>query len=57
MSIDPQSVTSGLDTFGDMTVDLVGAAVPVAPVVRDIVEQGVLADQVGIDHFSIGEHH
>ena len=47
----------GLDTFGDVTVD--GAGDPVAPaqVIRDIVAQGELADQVGIDHFSIGEHH
>jgi probable LLM family oxidoreductase len=26
-------------------------------VLRDIVEQGVLADQVGVDHFVVGEHH
>ena len=57
MSIDPGSITFGLDTFGDVTVD--GAGDPVAPaqVIRDIVAQGELADQVGIDHFSIGEHH
>lgn len=57
MSIDPQSVTFGLDTFGDVTVDLEGNPVPPAQVIRDIVAQGELADAVGIDHFSIGEHH
>lgn len=57
MSIDPQAVTFGLDTFGDVTVDADGAPVPPAQVIRDIVTQGELADQVGIDHFSIGEHH
>lgn len=57
MSIDPQAVTFGLDTFGDVTVDLEGAPVPSSQVIRDIIAQGELADQVGIDHFSIGEHH
>lgn len=50
-------VTFGLDTFGDVTVDLTGRAVPAHQVIRDVVEQGVLADEVGIDHFSVGEHH
>ncbi|WP_422114851.1 LLM class flavin-dependent oxidoreductase [Brachybacterium sp. UNK5269] len=57
MSIDPQSVTFGLDTFGDVTVDLAGEPVPAAQVIRDVVAQGELADAVGIDHFSVGEHH
>lgn len=30
---------------------------PAAQVIRDIVVQGERADAVGIDHFSIGEHH
>ena len=47
----------GLDTFGDVTVDLDGKPVPQAQVIRDVVEQGVLADQVGIDAFNLGEHH
>lgn len=57
MSIDPQSITFGLDTFGDVTVDAQGDPVPASQVLRDVVAQGELADQVGIDHFSIGEHH
>ena len=47
----------GLDTFGDTTVDLAGNPVSQAQVIRDVVEQGVLADQVGIDAFNLGEHH
>lgn len=47
----------GLDTFGDVTVDLAGDRVHPAQVIRDVVEQGVLADRVGIDAFNIGEHH
>ncbi|NMR20943.1 LLM class flavin-dependent oxidoreductase [Cellulomonas fimi] len=54
--IRPQ-LTFGLDTFGDVTVDLEGRPVPAHQVIRDVVEEAVVADQVGIDHFSVGEHH
>lgn len=47
----------GLDTFGDVTVDDSGHRLPHHQVLRDVVEQAVLADQVGIDAFSVGEHH
>lgn len=47
----------GLDTFGDVTVDADGRTLSQAQVIRDVVEQAVLADQVGIDAFNIGEHH
>jgi len=47
----------GLDTFGDVTADASGAPLPHAQVLRNLVEQGVLADQVGIDFIGIGEHH
>ncbi|MBK5222968.1 MAG: LLM class flavin-dependent oxidoreductase [Acidimicrobiia bacterium] len=52
-----ESVEFGLDTFGDVTQDLDGRAVPAHQVIRDVVAQGVLADQVGVDAFGIGEHH
>mgnify|MGYP002654116518 FL=1 len=51
------AVELGMDTFGDVTVDSAGDPVAPAQVIRDIVAQGELADQVDIDHFSIGEHH
>ena len=47
----------GLDTFGDVTVGPDGVDVPQPQVIRDVVEQGVLADQVGVDVIGIGEHH
>lgn len=47
----------GLDTFGDVTVDLDGNRVSDAQVIRNTVEQGVLADRVGLDVFGVGEHH
>jgi probable LLM family oxidoreductase len=47
----------GIDTFGDVTVGPDGVDVPQPSVIRDVVEQGVLADQVGVDVIGIGEHH
>jgi probable LLM family oxidoreductase len=47
----------GLHTFGDVTVDAAGAPLSQAQVIRDVVAEGVLADQVGLDFFGIGEHH
>ena len=47
----------GLDTFGDVTVGPDGTPVPQPQVIRDVVEQGVLADQVGVDFIGVGEHH
>ncbi|MEV0460723.1 LLM class flavin-dependent oxidoreductase [Catellatospora methionotrophica] len=46
-----------LDTFGDVTVGDTGNAVPYAQVIRNVVEQAVLADRLGVDAFGIGEHH
>ncbi|MEU8077996.1 LLM class flavin-dependent oxidoreductase [Catellatospora citrea] len=46
-----------LDTFGDVTVDDTGSTVPYAQVIRNVVEQAVLADSLGVDAFGIGEHH
>jgi probable LLM family oxidoreductase len=47
----------GLDTFGDVTHDGEDRPLSHAQTIRNIVEQGVLADQVGVDFFGIGEHH
>src|SRR5579859_3304235 len=47
----------GLDTFGDVTDDEDDRPLSHAQTIRNIVEQGVLADQVGVDFFGIGEHH
>lgn len=51
------TVELGLDTFGDMALDEAGEPLPAGQVIRDIVEQAVLADSLGVDHFSVGEHH
>ncbi|MGA2894742.1 MAG: LLM class flavin-dependent oxidoreductase [Xanthobacteraceae bacterium] len=47
----------GLDTFGDITAGADGEPRSHAEVIRDVIEEGVLADQVGVDAFGVGEHH
>ncbi|MGZ3667279.1 MAG: LLM class flavin-dependent oxidoreductase [Ktedonobacterales bacterium] len=50
-------LTFGLNTFGDVTHDEDDRPLSHAQTIRNIVEEGVLADQVGLDFFGIGEHH
>jgi probable LLM family oxidoreductase len=47
----------GLDTFGDVTVGADGTLQPQARVLRDVVDEAVLADDLGLDAFGVGEHH
>ena len=47
----------GIDTFGDVTHDAAGHRLSHAQVVRNVVEEGVLADQVGLHSIGLGEHH
>ncbi len=47
----------GLDTFGDVTEDADGNKISHAQSIRNLVEQGVLADSVGVDFIGVGEHH
>jgi probable LLM family oxidoreductase len=47
----------GLDTFGDVTVDADGALISHAQSIRNIIEQAVLADELGVDFIGVGEHH
>ncbi len=51
------AVELGLDTFGDMTRGPDGQDLPMDRVLRDVVEQAVLADQLGIHFIGLGEHH
>jgi deazaflavin-dependent oxidoreductase (nitroreductase family) len=53
----PFPLVLGLDTFGDLIYDKNGRPLSHAETIRSLVEQGVLADRVGIDFFGIGEHH
>src|SRR3954471_7281960 len=47
----------GLDTFGDVTHDAARKARPHAQVIRDVIDEAVLADQLGVDFIGLGEHH
>jgi probable LLM family oxidoreductase len=47
----------GLDTFGDSTVDSQGNRQSDAQTIRNVVAQAVLADELGLDAFNVGEHH
>ena len=52
-----QPLELGLDTFGDVTTGPDGAPLPHGQVLRNVVEEAVLADQLGIGFFGVGEHH
>jgi probable LLM family oxidoreductase len=47
----------GIDTFGDVTWDAAGHELPQGQVIRNVIKEGILADQVGIDVYGVGEHH
>jgi probable LLM family oxidoreductase len=47
----------GLDTFGDVTSAADGTPLPHAQVIRNVIDEAVLADSLGVDFFGLGEHH
>src|SRR5215813_408023 len=47
----------GLDTFGDITRGADGNLQSHAQVIRDVIDEAVLADELGVDCFGVGEHH
>jgi probable LLM family oxidoreductase len=51
------NIELGLDTFGDVTAGADGGLLPQAQVIRQVVDQGALADELGIDFIGLGEHH
>ena len=53
----PDIIELGLDTFGDVTFDSAGKPLSQAQVLRNVVAEAVLADQVGLSFFGVGEHH
>lgn len=50
-------VEFGMDTFGDVTVDADGKPLSQAQVIRNVVDEAILADEVGVDFIGVGEHH
>ncbi|MGE0499712.1 MAG: LLM class flavin-dependent oxidoreductase [Rhizobiaceae bacterium] len=53
----PAPIELGLDTFGDVTIDATGTLLPQAQVIRNVVDEAVLADQTGVYFIGVGEHH
>ncbi|MEY9838035.1 LLM class flavin-dependent oxidoreductase [Streptacidiphilus sp. EB103A] len=47
----------GLDTFGDVPKDDSGVPVSHAASIRQVIEEAVLADELGVDVIALGEHH
>ena len=52
-----QTIELGLDTFGDVTAGADGRPLAQAEVLRNVVEEAVLADRLGLAFFGVGEHH
>src|SRR5689334_4324185 len=47
----------GLDTFGDLPRDDRGEATSFAQAIRATRDEAILADDIGVDAFAVGEHH
>ena len=50
-------VSLGLDTFGDVSVGPDGRPQSMDRVLREVLDQATLADEIGIDFIGLGEHH
>src|SRR5256885_3311252 len=57
MAVSPFPLVFGLDTFGDVTHDEGDRPLSHAQTIRNLGEEVVLADKVGLDFFGVGEHH
>jgi probable LLM family oxidoreductase len=53
----PQNIELGLDTFGDIQAGPDGQLLSHAQVIRDVIDEAALADEVGVYCIGLGEHH
>lgn len=53
----PPSLDLGLNTFGDITADCDGRLELHAQVIRNVIDEAILADEMEVDFFGVGEHH
>ena len=51
------NIEFGLDSFGELAIDAEGRVLSDAETVRLLMEEGVLAEEVGLDFYNIGEHY
>jgi probable LLM family oxidoreductase len=52
-----QNIELGLDTFGDIQADPGGQSLSHAQVIRNVIDEAALADEVGVFCIGVGEHH
>ena len=57
INVDSSQLRFGLDTFGDVSNDDRGQLQTPAQSIRNVIEQGKLADETGLYAFNVGEHH
>jgi probable LLM family oxidoreductase len=57
MNAPHESLEFGLDTFGDLPEDADGNRLSYAAAIRQVVDEAVLADRLGVDVIAVGEHH
>ncbi|GGT00202.1 LLM class flavin-dependent oxidoreductase [Streptomyces chromofuscus] len=50
-------IAFGLDTFGDVPEDDAGTPVSDARAIRQVLDEAVLAEEIGVDVLALGEHH
>ncbi len=50
-------ITFGIDSFGDLPTDKNGKLMTHAAAIRQVVDEAILADKLGIDVITLGEHH
>src|SRR3954469_4880418 len=53
----PSGLEFGLDSFGDVPEDDAGTMLSYATAIRQVVDEALLADQLGVDVIALGEHH
>lgn len=51
------STLFGIDTFGDLPTNDSGELMTHAAAIRQVIDEGILADTLGIDVIALGEHH
>ncbi|MCZ9294482.1 LLM class flavin-dependent oxidoreductase [Corynebacterium meitnerae] len=56
-TLDPADIEFGLDTFGDIPRKEDGTLFTHAEAIRATLYEAVLADEIGVDTFTVGEHH
>jgi probable LLM family oxidoreductase len=52
-----QHIELGLDTFGDIQAGADGRVLAHAQVIRNVIDESILADQAGVYCIGLGEHH